>query len=151
VIVVHLNKQLLLGRVGAKGPELRYNAKGTPYCSLVVETDKAGTDGQVYTSYHRVEITGRFAEDLSVTLEPGDEILVEGEHQYRSTVDAKTGQKKTTCVLSTWGVSQRIPRLQDERTASGEGDAASQGEIVAPEPKRKPRYPKHLAHPYTPN
>jgi hypothetical protein len=49
VSIVHLNKQLLLGRVGRKGAELRYNAKGTQTCTLVVEMDKPGADGQVYT------------------------------------------------------------------------------------------------------
>jgi primosomal replication protein N len=107
VISVHVNRQPLWGRVGAKGAELRYNAKGTPCCSLVVETDNAGPDGQVYMS-SKVEITGRFAEDLSVSLEPGAEILVAGEHRYRPTVDPKTQQKNTTGGLSTWGVSQHI-------------------------------------------
>jgi hypothetical protein len=106
VSIVHLNKPLLLGRVGRKGPELRYNATGTPCRALAVETDKAGADGQVDTS--KVDITGRFAEDLSVTLEPGDAILVAGAHHYRPTVDPKTPQKHPTCGLSTWGVSRHI-------------------------------------------
>jgi single-stranded DNA-binding protein len=144
---MHVNKQLLLGRIGAKGAELRYNAHGTPYCSLTLEIDKAGKDGPIYTNYHRIEITGRFSEELAVTLDPGDEILVEGEHQYRSTIDPKTQQKKTTCVLSTWGIQQRIPAL-----ASVSVDARLESDVAA-EPSdegsgraaikpRKPRYPK---------
>jgi single-stranded DNA-binding protein len=142
---VHLNKQLLLGRIGARGVKLTYNHSGTPICTVPLETDKAGKDGKVYTSYHRVEITGRFAEDLSVTLEPGDEILCEGEHQYRSTVDPKSGEKKTTCVLSTWGISQRTPAEspQVERTDEGKGDSTSNEPSSAPEPTvRKARYKK---------
>jgi hypothetical protein len=46
VIIVHIHKQILPGHIGAKGPELRYNAKGTPYCALAVETDKAGATGR---------------------------------------------------------------------------------------------------------
>lgn len=84
---MHLNRQQLLGRISNRLPELRYNARDTPYCTLTLEIEKPGSDGQVYTSYHKVEIMGRFAQDLSVTLAPGDEILVEGEHQYRSTGD----------------------------------------------------------------
>lgn len=114
---MRLNKQLLLGRVGRKGAELRYNATGTPTC--VVETNKPGADGQVYTSFHKVDITGRFAEDLSVTLEPGDEILVEGEHPYRSTVDPKTPQKKTARGLSTWGVEPAHPSPCGRRARRG--------------------------------
>jgi hypothetical protein len=71
VSIVHIHKPILPGRIGAKGPELRCDATGTPYRALVVETDKAGADGQVYMSFHQVEITGRLAGALSVTLEPG--------------------------------------------------------------------------------
>jgi single-stranded DNA-binding protein len=145
---VHVNRQQLLGRISSCGAELRYNAKGTPYCSLTLETDKIGPDGQkTYTSYHRVEITGRLAEDLSVTLEAGDEILVEGEHQYRSSVDPKTQAKKTTCVLSTGWVNQRQPALagvaQDERSASPEYPEQGDESVNAHKPKKgRPRYPK---------
>ena len=81
VSIVHINKPILPGRISAKGPELRCDAKGTPYRALVVETDKAGADGQVYMSFHEVEITGRFAGALSVTLEPGlvGKIIVQSE------------------------------------------------------------------------
>jgi single-stranded DNA-binding protein len=108
-ITTHLNKQLLPGRISARGPKLTYNSAGTPICSFTVEIDKPGKDGKVYTSFHTVEITGRYAEPCAEQLEPGDEILVEGEHQYRSSVDPKTKEKRTRCVLSTWGVSQRTP------------------------------------------
>lgn len=97
----------------------------------------------MYTSYHRVEITGRLSEELAVTLEPGDEILIEGEHQYRSVIDAKTGQKKTTCVLSTWEINQRLPAGTSPGDVTS-GDTST-GEIVEPGPtstkKGKPRYP----------
>jgi hypothetical protein len=81
VIAVHINTRILPGHIGAKGPELRCDATGTPYPALVVETDKAGAGGQVYMSFHKVEITGRFAEALSVTLEPGlvGKIIVQSE------------------------------------------------------------------------
>jgi single-stranded DNA-binding protein len=64
-----------------------------------------------------VEITGKFAESCAETLEPGDEILCEGEHQYRSVVDPKTHEKKTKCVLSTWAVSQRVPAPVESATS----------------------------------
>jgi single-stranded DNA-binding protein len=104
---MHCTRYLILGRVSSRGPKLTYNSAATPICSLVLEVDKVGRDGKVYTGYHKVEITGKFAEPCAEELEAGDEILVEGEHQCRSMVDPKTKEKKTTCVLSTWGVSQR--------------------------------------------
>jgi single-stranded DNA-binding protein len=158
---VHLNKQLLLGRIGARGVKLTYNSSGTPICTVPLETEKAGKDGKVYTSYHRVEITGRFAEELSVSLEAGDEILCEGEHQYRSTVDPKSGEKKTTCVLSTWGIAQRTPAASTPTEHEASPEYKSEGEAVgspleAPGPvpghkPRRPRYGKASHQPWTPN
>jgi hypothetical protein len=66
----------------------------------VVETDKAGADGQVYTS--KVDTTGRLAGDLSVTLVPGAAILVAGAPHDRLTVDPETPQKHPTGGLATW-------------------------------------------------
>jgi single-stranded DNA-binding protein len=91
---MHLNKQLLLGRIGARDVGLTYNSTGTPVCSIPVDTNKVGKDDKVYTSNHRVEITGRYAELCASELEPGDEILVAGEHQYRPISDPKTKEKK---------------------------------------------------------
>jgi hypothetical protein len=122
VSTVHINTQILPSCIGAKGPELHDNAKGTPTCAMVVETDKAGADGQVYTSFHKVDITGRLAEALSVTLAPGDEILVDGEYHDRSTVDPKTPQKNTSCGLSTWGVSQHLRARATVECVGGTSD-----------------------------
>jgi single-stranded DNA-binding protein len=145
---MHLNRQILLGRIGARGVRLTYNSAGTPICTVPLETDKLGRDGKIYTSYHSCEITGRHAEQCAEELEPGAEICVEGEHQYRSVVDAKTGEKRTKCVLSTWGVSQRLPSStspQDARSGSDATPESSAAEIVEPQTPvkvRKPRYPK---------
>jgi hypothetical protein len=81
VSIVPINKPIFPGRIGAKGPALRCDAKDTPYRALVVETDKAGADRQVYMSFHKVAIIGRFAEPLSVTLEPSlvGKIIVQSE------------------------------------------------------------------------
>ena len=98
---------------------------------MTLAIDKPSADGQVYTSWHQVEIIGKFAQDLSVTLEVGDEILVEGEHQHRSLVDPKTSEKKKWCVLSTWGVSQRIP-------ASTSSPADPSGDTAELEPAQEP-------------
>jgi Single-strand binding protein family len=151
VSTVHINKRILPGRIGAKGAELRYNAKGTPYCSLVVETDKTGPDGQVYTSSHKLEITGRLAEDPSVSLEPGAKILVAGAPHDRPTVAPKTPHKKTTCGLSTWGVSQRIRARATVERVGGTSDpdpVGLVGKIIAQRERAddRLRYPEQLRH-----
>jgi len=106
---MHVNRQILLGRIGPRGVRLTYNSAGTPICTLTLEIDKVGRDQKTYTSFHTVEITGKHAEPCAEQLLPGDEVLVEGEHQYRSTIDPKTQEKRTKCVLSTWGITQRMP------------------------------------------
>jgi len=91
--VMHMTRYLVPGRISARRVKLTYTQAATPVCSLVLEVDKPSRDGTVYTGYHKVEITGKFAEACAEELEAGDEILVEGEHQYRSTVDPKTKGK----------------------------------------------------------
>jgi hypothetical protein len=108
VNIMHLNKPPLPGCVGRQGAELRHDATDTPTCALVVETDKAGTDGQVYASFHEVDLIGRLAKDLSVTLESGDAILVAGAPHDRPTVGPKTPQQHPTGGLSTRGVRRQI-------------------------------------------
>ena len=145
---MHVNRQTLLGRI-SKRPELRYNAKGTPFCSLTLAIEKSGREGQVYTSWHQVEISGKFAEELSVTLEAGDEILVEGEHQHRSLVDPRTQEKKKWCVLSTWGVLERNAHAGVDHADAAQGDVPNSTDeesavpTASPElvPARKARKP----------
>jgi single-stranded DNA-binding protein len=149
---VHLNSCLMIGRVSAKGPQLRYAESGSPFCSFVLEIDEL-TDGKVYTTYIPCEITGKYAEQTSVEVEAGDEIQISGKWKYKSTVDQKSDVKVSKPVVSSWGVSQRIPALAGvaatERDASpksghgSEGSALHLGHSEAPETKkrRKPRYP----------
>jgi hypothetical protein len=73
---LHLNRELLLGRLGPRGVRLTDNASATPTCSFVLEVDKIGRDGKVYTSFHSVEITGKHAEPCAEQRLPGDEVLV---------------------------------------------------------------------------
>jgi single-stranded DNA-binding protein len=143
---MHLNRQQLLGRL-SRLPKLDYKSNGTPFCTFTLEVDSPDEAGQLHTGYHRVEITGRHAERWAATLEPGDEVYVEGQHQYRSTVDPKTQAKVVKCVLSTWGVSQHIRTLasvpQPETSPPAEG--REQGEERPPRTEAKPRrrsYPK---------
>jgi single-stranded DNA-binding protein len=105
---VHLNSCLMIGRVSPKGPQLRYAENGTPACSFVLEVDEL-TNGRTYTTYIPCEITGKYAEETAATVEPGDVLQVSGKWRYKSTVDPKSGAKVSKPVVSSWGVSQRVP------------------------------------------
>jgi single-stranded DNA-binding protein len=154
---MHVNVCTVVGRVSKAGPRLTYTESGTPVCSLVVEVDEL-SGGRIFTTYLPVDITGRYAEQSSVDLEPGDVVQISGKLKYKSTVDKRTQEKTSKLIISTWGIQQRASP-QDERTDSGEGDAPSGHEIVDPEgdtavtppTKGRPRYSKHLARPYVPN
>ena len=105
---MHLNSCVMIGRVSAKGPQLRYAESGTPFCSFVLEVDEL-SQGKTYTTYIPCEITGKYAEQTSVDIEPGDVLQIAGKWKYKSTVDQKTGAKVSKPIVSSWGISQRYP------------------------------------------
>lgn len=149
---MHLNSCLMIGRVSAKGPQLRYTESGTPCCSFVLEVDEV-TNGKTYTTFIPCEITGKYAEDTSVTIEAGDILQIAGKWKYKSTVDQKSGVKVSKPVVSSWGVAQRIPALsesaQAERSDAPEYPEQGGEPPTRPEPKaRRPRLAAHLKTPW---
>jgi single-stranded DNA-binding protein len=104
---MHVNVCTLVGRVSPAGPKLSYASSGTPICSLVVEIDEFGPGEKVFTTWLPVRITGKYAEQSSVDLEPGDIVMVSGKLKYESTMDVKTQQKTSKLIVSSWGIQQR--------------------------------------------
>jgi single-stranded DNA-binding protein len=123
----------MIGRVSPKGAALRYAESGTPCCSFVLEVDEV-TQGKTYTTYIPCEITGKYAEDTSVTIEPGDVLQISGKWKYKSTVDQKTGAKVSKPVVSSWGISQREPAPSESPQERAEdltpASVMSEGAIV---------------------
>jgi len=75
------NKIILVGNLG-RDPELRYTAQGTPVCSFSVATserrkDKTG-EMQDQTTWFRVTLWGRQAENASQYLTKGRPVYIEG-------------------------------------------------------------------------
>jgi single-stranded DNA-binding protein len=143
---MHVNVSTIVGRVN-KPPQLRYAENGTPCCSLVVEVEEHGKDGATFLTWLPVEISGRYAEQTSVEVEAGDEVLISGKLKYKSPIDSKTQQKTSKLIVSSWGIQQRIPAL------AGVSVNPRSEPDVAPEPSneglgratikpRKPRYSK---------
>jgi hypothetical protein len=66
---MHLNKVVIIGRVGARGVKLTYDERSTPTCAFTLEVDEVGPAGKVYTSYLPVEIVGKYAEAAAERLE----------------------------------------------------------------------------------
>lgn len=81
-----LNKAMIMGRLG-NDPELKYTANQTPVCNLSVATSKKWVkDGQKQevTSWHKVVVYGKQAENCNKFLAKGREVFIEGELNYRS-------------------------------------------------------------------
>ena len=83
----------VIGRLG-RDPEMRYMPNGDPVTSFSVATDRAYTDrnGQKVkeTTWFRVSVFGKQAENVNQYLHKGSMVLVEG----RLGIDAKTGGPK---------------------------------------------------------
>lgn len=151
---MHLNSVQVIGRVGKKRPDWGYTSSGAATCAFTLEIDEPSKGGEVFTLYLPVEIWGQ-AERAVELLEPGDEVMLSGRLKYKSHVDAKTQQKVSKLILSSWGIQARqpattspdaVPNSTSEEVAcnleqSGEPDAT---------PKRKPRYGKHLQREWSP-
>jgi single-stranded DNA-binding protein len=143
---MHINVCTLVGRVSKAGPKLSYASSGTPVCSLVVEVDEQAGE-QVYTTYIPVDITGRYAEQTSIEVEAGDEVMISGKLKYRSVVDQKTQQKTSKLIVSSWGIQQRVAAVTSPSGEYGQShdDGALLTEAARPadEPKaRKRPYPR---------
>jgi single-stranded DNA-binding protein len=151
---VHLNSVQVIGRVGKAGPKLQYASSGAASATFTLEVDEPSKSGETFTLFLPVEIWGQ-AERAVELLDPGDEVMLSGRLKYKSHVDAKTQQKVSKLILSSWGIQARQPATTspDAVPNSTSEDAAcnleQSGEPDA-RPKRKPRYGKHLQREWSP-
>jgi single-stranded DNA-binding protein len=105
---MHLNSVQLIGHVSKNGPKVNYASNGNPTCTFTLEVDELGKGGEVFTLYLPVEIWGQ-AEHAAEMLEPGDEVMLSGRLKDKSVVDAKSQVKVSKLIMSSWGISQRLP------------------------------------------
>jgi single-stranded DNA-binding protein len=139
---MHVNVCTIVGRISKRGPKLSYASSRTPTCEVMLEVDEVSKGRQVFTLYAPVEIMGKYAETAATELEGGDEIQVSGKLKYKLSIDPKTSQKTSKLIISTWGVSQRIPL---QTSPVDEGSLGYQGgELTQDQPAkmRRLRYPK---------
>ena len=106
---MHVNKVVLIGRVGERGGRVTYGERAIPACAFTLEVDEPGQEGQIYTSYRPIEIVGEDAEDAAARLEPGDDVMVNGRLKDKSYVDATTGQQTGKLLVSSWAVTPAVP------------------------------------------
>jgi single-stranded DNA-binding protein len=109
--VVHLNKVVLIGRIGKRGVKVTYSDQAVPTCSLTLEVDEVSQGGKVFTTCLPVESVGKYAEDMAHGLEPGDEVLVDAKLKYRRMTDKKTGGRTSQLRVSGWTVTKAMAAL----------------------------------------
>ena len=116
-----LNKVHLIGNLGGD-PELRYTQNQTPVCTLSIATTESRNDSngqkQDFTTWHRVVVWGRQAENCSKYLAKGRQIFIEGRLQTRQWEDQNGSKRYTTEI-----VAQNVQFLGSNRGA-GTGDSS---------------------------
>jgi single-stranded DNA-binding protein len=108
---VHVNKVILIGRIGERGVKVTYSEQAIHTCSFVLEVDEVIQSGKVFTTWLPDEIVGKYAEDVAHSLEPGDEVLVDAKLKYRRLIDKKTGENASKWVVSGWTVTKAMSPL----------------------------------------
>ena len=85
-----VNKVILVGKLG-QDPELKYTGSGKSVCNMSVATTKRFTnsDGEKEesTSWHKVIVWGKQAENCNMYLTKGSSVFIEGEISYRQYQD----------------------------------------------------------------
>ena len=97
-----INKAILVGRLG-QDPDLRTANSGTSICSLSVATTHDAKKGEVWekvTTWHRVTIFGKTAENAAKYLAKGREVYIEGRIEYQKWTDKDGNQRDSTQVIA---------------------------------------------------
>ena len=98
------NKIIIVGNLG-RDPELRYTPQGTAVCNFSMATnekrrDKAG-EMQDITTWFRVTLWGRQAENASKYLQKGSAVYIEGRLKLDEWTDRDGNTRQTLDVTAT--------------------------------------------------
>lgn len=93
-----LNKHMIIGNLG-QNPELKYTPAGLAVTSFNIATNESWTDKagqkQERTTWHRIVVWGKLAENCAQYLAKGRQVYIEGPVHERDWQD-KDGQKRTS-------------------------------------------------------
>lgn len=132
------NRIILVGNLG-RDPELRYTAQGTPVCTFTMATNDRRKDRngemQDQTTWFRVTLWNRQAENASQYLHKGKPVYIEGRLRVEEFTDREGRQRQSLEVTAT--DMQFIGSRQDdagvERSASAAA-SSSPGAAAPAEP-----------------
>jgi single-strand DNA-binding protein len=130
------NKIIIVGNLG-RDPELRYTPQGNAVCNFSVATnekkrDKAG-ELQDITTWFRITLWGKQAENASKYLTKGSPVYVEGRLRVEEWTDREGGQRYTLEVQATdmqfiGGGARADESFDDSRSDTAFETGASSGQ-----------------------
>lgn len=118
----------LVGNLG-RDPELRYTPAGQPVTDLSVATkevwkDQAG-EKKDRTTWWKVSVWGKQAENCNQFLTKGSRVLVEGTMRGDESGNPRTYQKKDGTTGSSYEITAKEVRFLSAKNGSDDGDGAS--------------------------
>jgi single-strand DNA-binding protein len=98
------NRIIIFGNLG-RDPELRYTAQGTPVCSFSLATNERRKDRngemQDHTTWFRVTLWNRMAENANQYLQKGKSVYIEGRLRVEEYTDREGKQRHSLEVFGT--------------------------------------------------
>jgi single-strand DNA-binding protein len=98
------NRIIIVGNLG-RDPELRYTAQGTPVCSFSLATNERRKDRngemQDHTTWFRVTLWNRMAENANQYLQKGKSVYIEGRLRVEEYTDREGKQRHSLEVFGT--------------------------------------------------
>lgn len=132
------NRIILVGNLG-RDPELRYTPQGTPVCSFTMATNERRKDRngemQDHTTWFKVTLWNRLAENASQYLQKGRPVYIEGRLRMEEYTDREGRQRTSLEVVATdmQFIGSRHDESAGERSMSTSASAAP-----APAPAAEP-------------
>lgn len=99
-----INRVFILGNLGAD-PELKTTGGGSSVCEMRIATseswfDKSSNERKERTTWHRVIVWGKSAENCAKYLRKGSKAFVEGRIQTREWQDQSGNKRHTTEIVA---------------------------------------------------
>lgn len=119
------NKIIIVGYLG-RDPEMRYTPQGTAVCNFSVATSEKKGD-QELTTWFRVQVWGKQAENVNQYLSKGSQVYVEGRLRQDEYTD-KEGNKRTTLEVNASDV--RFLSAKGEKAAAAGGETGRKDDEI---------------------
>jgi single-strand DNA-binding protein len=120
-----INRVFILGNLGAD-PELKTTGGGSSVCEMRIATgeswfDKSSNERKERTTWHRVIVWGKSAENCAKYLRKGSKAFVEGRIQVREWQDQSGNKRHTTEIVA------NSVQFIDTKSGGGQREQAPKG------------------------